>query len=179
MKLPVKIGLLAASIFIAIKLICLQLEWSLYEIKPFVFINMFLITAAISFALFQIKRYEADSNFLNDVKNGMSAGLPYTIVVGVFLYFYYQNIFPDYTQSKLDYMEHQLNDPDNIKDLKNENEDLSNKSDQEIKKLMMNNTEMMYSAKFTMVITLLGLTIFSAINSLIISLIYRRIVFRN
>ena len=87
MKLPVKIGLLAASIFIAIKLICLQLEWSLYEIKPFVFINMFLITAAISFALFQIKRYEADSNFLNDVKNGMSAGLPYTIVVGVFLYF--------------------------------------------------------------------------------------------
>ncbi len=76
-------------------------------------------------------------------------------------------------------MEHQLNDPDNLKDLKNTNEDLSNKSDQEIKKLMMNNTEMMYSAKFTMVITLLGLTIFSAINSLIISLIYRRIVFRN
>jgi hypothetical protein len=76
-------------------------------------------------------------------------------------------------------MEHQLNDPDNIKELKNANDDLSNKSDKEIKTLMMNNTEMMYSAKFTMVITLLGLTIFSALNSLVISLIYRRIVFRN
>ncbi|MFM7301264.1 MAG: DUF4199 family protein, partial [Crocinitomicaceae bacterium] len=161
MKLPVKVGLLAALIFIAIKLICLPLEWSLYEIIPFVFINMFLVTAAISYSLFQIKRYEADSNFLNDVKNGMSAGLPYTIVVGVFLFFYYQHIFPDYTQSKLDYMEHQLNDPDNLKDLKNENEDLSNKSDEEIKKLMMNKTEMMYTAKYTMIITLLGLTIFS------------------
>ncbi|MFM7473734.1 MAG: hypothetical protein ACKO00_07435, partial [Crocinitomicaceae bacterium] len=87
MKLPVKIGLLAALIFIAIKLICLSLEWSLYEIIPFVFINMFIVTAVISYSLFQIKRYEADSNFLNDVKNGMSAGLPYTIVVGVFLFF--------------------------------------------------------------------------------------------
>ena len=179
MKLPVKTGLFAALLFIVIKLICLPLQWSLYDIKPFVFINMFFITAAISYALFQVKRYETDNNFLNDVKNGMSAGLPYTIVVGVFLFFYYQNIFPDYTQSKLDYMEHQLNDPDNIKELKNANDDLSNKSDKEIKTLMMNNTEMMYSAKFTLVITLLGLTIFSALNSLVISLIYRRIVFRN
>jgi hypothetical protein len=179
MKLPVKIGLSSALVFLALKLIALSLGFSLYDIKPFVFINMFLVTGSIAFSLYQIKRHEDDSNFLNDVKNGMTAGIPYTIVVGVFLYFYYQSIFPDYTQSKLDYIEQELNNPDKINEIKSSNSDLSNKSASEIKTLMMSNTEMMYSAKFTMVITLLGLTIFSAINSLIISLIYRRIVFRN
>ncbi|MBM3160499.1 MAG: DUF4199 domain-containing protein [Bacteroidetes bacterium] len=179
MTIPLRVGFLTSLFFILLKLISLKIGWSLYEIKPFVFTNMFLVTAAIAYSLYQVKRYEEDSNYLNDVKNGMSAGLPYTVVVGVFLFFYYQNIFPDYTQSKIEYMEHQLNDPDNINELKKNNQDLSNKSDKEIKTLMMNQTEMMFSPKFTMVITLLGLTIFSAINSLIISLIYRRIVFRN
>ena len=176
---PVQSGLVAALILIEIKLIALSLGFSLYDINPFVFINMFLVTGSIAFSLYQIKRHEDDSNFLNDVKNGMTAGIPYTIVVGVFLYFYYQSIFPDYTQSKLDYIEQELNNPDKINEIKSSNSDLSNKSTSEIKTLMMSNTETMYSAKFTMVITLLGLTIFSAINSLIISFIYRRIVFRN
>ena len=179
MKLPLKVGLIASLLFVVIKLICFKFEWLLYDINPFVFINLFIITAAITISLYQIKRYEEDGNFLNDIKNGMTAGVPYALIVSIFLFIYYNSINPDFTQSKIDYMEHQLNDPDNIKSLRNTNEDLSNKSDEEIKRVMMDRTKDMYSPNFTMVITLLGLTIYSALNSIMISIILRKIVFRN
>jgi len=89
MKLPLKVGLLAAAIWISIKFAAFYLSLSLDDLRPFVFINMFILTAAIAIALYLVKRKETESNLLNDVKNGMLAGVPYAVIVSVFLYFYY------------------------------------------------------------------------------------------
>ena len=94
MKLPIKVGLIASLVWISIKLIAFSQSISLDDLKPFVFINMFILTAAIAIALYLVKRHETESNLLNDIKNGMLAGVTYTVIVSVFLYFYYQKIYP-------------------------------------------------------------------------------------
>jgi hypothetical protein len=179
MKTGLKVGVICSLIFIAIKLICLLLDWSLFEIKPFVFLNMFMTTSAIAIALFQVKRYEIESNFLLDVKNAMTAGIIYTVIVSFFLFFYNDSIFPDSTERKLKIMEAQLEDPKNISELKASNHELKNRSDDEVRSLQMENAKRIYSPKFTLVVTLLGLTVFSIINSLLIAIIYRRFLFRS
>ena len=140
---------------------------------------MFLITLAITISVYTDKIKHQSSNFLDDVKTGMTCGLPYSILVSVFLFFYYHNIYPDYTENKIEYVKDELKKTEKIEEIRSSNDALSNKSDNEIRKQMIENTEAMYSPKFTLVISLLGLTIFSALNSIIISLIMRKIVFRN
>ena len=69
MKFPIKVGLICAAIWIGLKLLALSFSFSLNEIKPFVFVNMFLLTASITIALYIVKLKEDDSNLLNDIKN--------------------------------------------------------------------------------------------------------------
>ena len=55
MRLPLKVGLLAATIWISIKLAAFYLSLSLDDLRPFVFINMFILTASIAVALYLVK----------------------------------------------------------------------------------------------------------------------------
>jgi hypothetical protein len=56
---------------------------------------------------------------------------------------------------------------------------MENKNPEEIKREVLASTKSMYSAKFTMIITLLALMVYSTLNSMVIAIIYRRVVFRN
>jgi hypothetical protein len=140
---------------------------------------MFLLTAAIAFSLYQVKRKEVESNLLNDIKNGMLAGVPYTLIVSVFLYFYYEKIYPEFNDKKIQEIELRLKDQKVIKEIQTSNPAMENKNPEEIKRDVMANTRSMYSAKFTMIITLLALMVYSTLNSMVIAIIYRRVVFRN
>ncbi len=179
MKLPVKVGIGAAILWIVLKMLGLAINFSVDDIKFFVFINMFLLTAAIAFSLYKVKRKEVESNLLNDIKNGMLAGVPYTLIVSVFLYFYYEKIYPEFNDKKIQEIELKLKDPKVIKEIQTSNPAMENKNPQEIKREVMANTRSMYSAKFTMIITLLALMVYSTLNSMVIAIIYRRVVFRN
>jgi hypothetical protein len=179
MKLPIKIGIGAALLWIVLKMLGLAIDFSVDDIKFFVFINMFLLTAAIAFSLYQVKRTEVESNLLNDIKNGMLAGVPYTIIVSVFLYFYYEKIYPEFNDKKIQEIELRMKDPKVIKEIQTTNPAMENKNPEEIKREVMANTRSMYSAKFTMIITLLALMVYSTLNSMVIAIIYRRVVFRN
>jgi hypothetical protein len=179
MKLPIKIGIGAALLWIVLKMLGLAIDFSVDDIKFFVFINMFLLTAAIAFSLYQVKRKEVESNLLNDIKNGMLAGVPYTIIVSVFLYFYYEKIYPEFNDKKIQEIEFRMKDPKVIKEIQTTNPAMENKNSEEIKREVMANTRSMYSAKFTMIITLLALMVYSTLNSMVIAIIYRRVVFRN
>jgi hypothetical protein len=179
MKLPVKVGIGAAILWIVLKMLGLAINFSVDDIKFFVFINMFLLTAAIAFSLYQVKRKEVESNLLNDIKNGMLAGVPYTLIVSVFLYFYYEKIYPEFNDKKIQEIELRLKDPKVIKEIQTTNPAMENKNPEEIKREVMANTRSMYSAKFTMIITLLALMVYSTLNSMVIAIIYRRVVFRN
>ena len=179
MKLPIKVGIGAALFWIVLKMIGLAVNFSVDDIKLFVFLNMFFLTAAISYSLFQIKRKEVESNLLNDIKNGMLAGVPYTLIVSVFLYFYYEKIYPEFNDKKIQEIELRLKDPKVIKEIQTTNPAMENKNPEEIKREVMANTRSMYSAKFTMIITLLALMVYSTLNSMVIAIIYRRVVFIN
>lgn len=179
MKLPIKVGIGAAILWIVLKMLGLAINFSVDDIKFFVFINMFLLTAAIAFSLYQVKRNEVESNLLNDIKNGMLAGVPYTLIVSVFLYFYYEKIYPEFNDKKIQEIELRLKDSKVIKEIQTSNPAMENKNPQEIKREVMANTRSMYSAKFTMIITLLALMVYSTLNSMVIAVIYRRVVFRN
>jgi hypothetical protein len=179
MKLPIKVGIGAALFWIVLKMIGLAVNFSVDEIKLFVFLNMFFLTAAISYSLFQIKRKEVESNLLNDIKNGMLAGVPYTLIVSIFLYFYYEKIYPEFNEKKIQEIELRLSNPKTVKEIQTSNPAMENKNPEEIKREVLSSTKAMYSAKFTMIISLLALMVYSTLNSMVIALIYRRVVFRN
>jgi hypothetical protein len=179
MKLPLKVGLLAATIWISIKLLAFSLSISLDELRPFVFINMFILTASIALALYLVKRKETENNLLNDVKNGMLAGVPYAVIVSVFLYFYYEKIYPDFNARKMNEISLKLSNPQTIKEIQRENPEMENKSVEEIKRDILAKTKMVYNPQFTMLVSMLSLLLYTTLNSIVITLIFRRIVFRN
>ena len=83
MKTPIITGLIAALVWIAIK-------WGGYAfgffnngaVQPYVFTNMFLLTASVSIGLYLIKKNaKQKSNLLLDIKTGMTAAMPYTVIV--------------------------------------------------------------------------------------------------
>ena len=179
MKLPIKIGIGLAFLWIAIKMVALAINFSVDDIKIFVFINMFLLTTAIAVSLYLVKRKEVESNLLNDIKNGMLAGVPYAAIVSIFLYFYYQNIYPEFNEKKVHEIELRMQNPKTIKEIQTTNPSMENKTDAEVKRDVIANTKAIYNAKFTLVISLLALMVYSTLNSIVIAMIYRKVVFRN
>lgn len=179
MKFPIKVGLICAAIWIGLKLLAWSFSFSLNEIKPFVFVNMFLLTAAITVALYFVKLKEDDSNLLNDIKNGMLAGMPYSVIVSVFMYFYYERIYPDFNNHKIELIEKKLNEPNAIKDIQKNNPEMQNDSPEEVRKEVIQKSRMIYSSKFNMLVSLLSLVLYTTINSIVISIIFRKVVFVN
>ena len=179
MKFPIKVGLICAAIWIGLKLLAWTFSFSLNEIKPFVFVNMFLLTAAITIALYFVKLKEDDSNLLNDIKNGMLAGMPYSVIVSVFMYFYYERIYPDFNNHKIELIEKKLNEPNAIKDIQKNNPEMQNDSPEEVRREVIQKSKMIYSSKFNMLVALLSLVLYTTINSIVISIIFRKVVFVN
>ena len=180
MKVYVKIGLAFAILWILIKLSCFSFKVLLTKLEPFVFLNMLFVTLAVSAVLYIKKRKQReDSNYLDDIKTSMIPGVIYTVVVSVFIYFYYQHIYPEFNTNKISEMEIRMQDKKNIADLRKSNPEMENKSDEEIKSKVLKSVNDYYSAKFTMTITLLGLLVYTTLNSILLSLIFRRVIFRH
>lgn len=177
MKFPIKVGLICAAIWIGLKLLAWTLSFSLNEIKPFVFVNMFLLTAAITIALYFVKLKEDDSNLLNDIKNGMLAGMPYSVIVSVFMYFYYERIYPEFNKHKIELVEKKLKEPNAIMEIQKNNPEMQNDSPEEVRREVIQKTKMIYSSKFNMLVALLSLVLYTTINSIVIALIIRKVVF--
>ena len=91
-------------------------------------------------------------------------------------------IDPEYNQHKLAEQEYvidkQLNAPGGLEKIKKENPDFEVLSKQEIKEQAMDSAKGALNPTSTMTLTLLGLIVMSAMNSIFITIIYRRIVFR-
>lgn len=176
-------GWLVAIIFggswIALKMFAFALQWNLDNIQPFVLINMALLTAAISLFMYRKKRTESgESNILTDIKAGLTVGLPYTLIVSFFLFFYYRDIYPEFNQHKRAAYERKMDSPQEIAAIRKGNTALENKTDAEIIQMARKNTALMYDSQFTLSVSLLALLVYSTLNSLLIAVIYRRVVFR-
>ncbi|MEN9994238.1 MAG: hypothetical protein RL762_895 [Bacteroidota bacterium] len=173
-------GLVFGSFWIAFKMLAFLFAYQLDQIQLFVLLNMAFLTAAIALFLYRKKRYdETESNILTDIKAGLSVGLPYTLVVSFFLFFYYKDIYPEFNEKKRAAYEQRMDSTKEIAAIRNSNSALENKSDSEIVAMARKNTAMMYDPQFTLSVSLLALLVYSTLNSLLIAVIYRRVVFRD
>ena len=179
MKKSIKIGIGFAVIWIILKLVAFNFQLFLIDLKPFIFANMLFVTLAICIAVYIKKRAQASANLLDDVKTGMGSSIIYTVIVSGFIYFYYQSIYPEFNTSKISEMELLLEDESKIEELRKSNPDMENSSSDEIRSQVLGSIGQYYSAQFTMTISLLGLLIYSTLNSLLISLIFRKVIFKD
>ena len=100
------------------------LAYQLDHIQLFVLLNMAFLTAAIALFMYRKKRYgNPESNILTDIKAGLSVGLPYTLVVSFFLFFYYQDIYPEFNEKKRAAYELRMDSPKEIAAIRKANVD--------------------------------------------------------
>jgi amino acid transporter len=173
-------GLVFSGLWIALKMLAFWLNWRLDEIQIFVLLNMAFLTSAIALFMYRKKRTNTEeSNILTDIKAGLTVGLPYTLLVSFFLFFYYQDIYPEFNAHKRAAYERKMDSPAEIAAIRKGNSALENKSDAEIVAMARQNTAMMYDPQFTLSVSLLALLVYGTLNSLLIAVIYRRVVFRD
>ena len=72
-----------------------------------------------------------------------------------------------------------MNDEVAVADFRKSNPGMENSSSDEIREKVMDSMNNYYSAQFTMTVSLLGLLLYATLNSLVLSLIFRRVIFRN
>ena len=180
MKAPVLIGISTAIIWILIRYLAYVLGFFTFgNPKMFVFLNMFLLTSAVSIGLFIFKKnQQEDTNLLLDIKTGMTAAMPHTVIVSCFLFLFYSYIQPEYNQHQIEQTKKSLMDKTFLSELRKSNPALENKTDQELLNEGVNQTRQWTSPKFTMIVSLLALLMYSTFNSIIIAIIYRRVVFK-
>jgi hypothetical protein len=113
----------------------------------------------------------------------MVSGVSYAVLTSIFIYLYYGKIDTGYNERQLKktyvQIEKVLSDSVQVKKIKTENAQFRNYSKEQLFNEMKKSPEMFFSAQFTMTLTLLALMIYVTLNSLIISVVFRKLIFRN
>ena len=185
MKKPVLIGILFAIGWILVKLIFfISLSGEMrYNIIPSVMVNILFLLLAIFCSLYFQKRFDRNvTSILTDIKNAMSSALPYSMIVAVFIYFYYSSIDPEFNLHQIsqaeNHIEAQLNDEELLRKLKQSNENFKFMQREEIKIQMMQGPISNYSPGPTMSLSLLAMLLLSTTYSICVTLIMRKFIFR-
>lgn len=184
MKKTVQYGILFGLAWILIKIVFHAIQDNGSNVTPVIFINMFLLLVAIAFGLFQHKKKEGytSGNALSDIKSAMTVAIPYSVIVSLFLFIYYNNINPSYNQLKIKEADMTIDkDVDNpliLQKMKNDNEAFEVMSKEKIRKELKKGPRNFYNAKSTSLISLLALMMLSTIYSIFITIVYRKVMFR-
>jgi len=185
MRITIKVGALFALGWMIVKLIFHFLGLVTDSVVPTIFINMFFLLAAISLGLYMHKKQEGFSqgNAMSDIKAAMSAGIPYALLVAIFIYFYYSQINPEYVSHQVSEAEttikNALNDPKQLKLIRAEQEAFEVMSKEDIYKELVKGPRSFYSAGSTMTISLLGMVLLATLYSILVTVIFRTVLFRN
>jgi hypothetical protein len=183
MRVTVKAGLGFALLWILMKMVFFWTGSLNYNIVPPVLLNMLCLIAAIALGLYLHKRRETEvGNALNDIKNAMTAAIPYVLVVSIFIYLYYNSIHPGYNEHQLSeaYTDIQklLDSPEGLQQVRNSNPEFEVLTKEEIYNKLKQGPEGFYSPTSTMTLSMLGLLVLGTMNSILIAVIYRKVVFR-
>lgn len=154
------------------------------SIVPTIFINMFFLLSSIAVGLYLHKKKEGFSqgNALSDIKSGMTAGIPYTILIVGFIYLFYTQIDPGYVDQmvaeKLTAYKTGLDNPEELKLIKASNEAFEVMSKEDIYHEMELSTRSTISAFSITTISLLGMILLSTVYSILITVIFRKVLLR-
>lgn len=145
--------------------------------------NILCLLLAMTIGTLAEKRQEvrSESSALGDIKNTLGGGLVYTIIVSGLIYLYYAKINPGYNERQLAIAEQQVNkmldDPKQMKELRKSPE-MESLTREEIFDKAIANQKAIFSPSSTMTISLLGMLLLSTINSIILTVVFRRILFK-
>jgi hypothetical protein len=185
MRITVKTGIIAAAIWILIKLSFFYLDIFNYPLGLPALLNSLGLLLSIAIGLFLQKlRDNEETNLLIDLKNGMSAGLPYTIIVCVFVYFYYSKIDPEIFANKIAQNEREIikevNNPLKLKKIKLEQAEAEVMPKEVIeKKIIENNSKnIAVNPGITTVLYVLCLFSLTIFYSILVTIIYRQVIFK-
>ena len=187
MQVTVKSGILFGILFIIARMIFFYTGIIKEDITPSIFLNMFLLLTAIAIGVYKHKRkllsQGLDSTLLTDVKKGMISGMIYSVMVSIFLFFFYSKINPEFNQHQLAEakmgIKKMLDDPKKLKEVKKSNGEFEVMTKEQIYESLIQGPEVFYSPKSTAIISMLALLLLTTFNSLFVSLIYRNIVFKS
>jgi hypothetical protein len=183
MRITIKTGIISAAIWIGIKLSFFYLGVFQETIVPAVLLNILGLLLSIAIGLFLQKRRDTEeTNTMIDMKNGMSAGVPYVMIVSIFIYFYYSKINPEYYAHQIAEneiaIEKMVNDPIALQKFKESQEDAEVMTKEQIEGKLKDSNKKGASAGFTATLSTLALLILATLYSLLITIIYRRIMFK-
>ncbi|MDX1651443.1 MAG: DUF4199 domain-containing protein [Brumimicrobium sp.] len=185
MRPALKAALIFSVSWILLKFLFLYLGIFQNEIFYSGLLNNFFLLAAIALGLYLEKKKEGfgEGTALSDIKNAMIAGAPYALIVSVFMYFYYQDINPDFVENRvterMDLVYNSMQRDTYVDSLKMQNKDFKVMTDEEIYKQIYQETESAFSPKSLLTFSLLGLLILGFTYSILITAIYRKVLFRD
>lgn len=183
MRITVKTGIIAAAIWIVIKLSFFYLGLFEDTIVPAVLLNILGLLLSIAIGLFfQKMRDTEETNTLIDIKNAMSAGVPYAIIVSVFIYFYYAKINPEFDQRQIANNEVEIeklvNNPVELDKFRKSQPDAEVMTKEQIEEKLKEGNRQGASPGSRTTLATLALLILATIYSLLITIIYRKIMFK-
>ena len=182
MRATVRIGVSFALLFVTVKMIFFWTGISQYNVVPAVLINILLLLLAVAVGLYVSKRKDNSGSALSDIKNGMTSGVPYAILVSVFLYFYYDTIDPGFNAHQIAEaqigIERILENPIELQGVRESNAEFELLSKEEIYEKLKSGPEGFYNPTATMTVSMLAMLLLTTMYSIFITVIYRKIVFR-
>jgi hypothetical protein len=186
MRTSTKIALLFAGIWFIGKycFFYFQLFQSTEKYPIQVMWNILCLLLAMSIGSLIEKRKEirSESSALGDIKSILGIGMIYTLIVGGLIYIYYSKIDPAYNENQIaviqESMEKLVDNPVELKKFKEARPEFEALSKEEILTKSAESIKPWYQASTVMTISLLGMLMLSVINSLVLTIIYRRLLFR-
>lgn len=154
-----------------------------HEVKFLVLWNMLCLLLGITIGSYAQKRREINSETtaLYDMKNSIAGGLVYSVLVGILIYVYYAKIDPAYNERQLHTAEiaikEALEDPVQLKKIR-QNPEMGTMTKEELYNKALTGQKAIYSPGSTMTVSMLGMLLLSTLNSLVVTVVYRRIVFK-
>lgn len=180
MKVTVKTGAICAGIWILAKLV-MYYSGMVDSLVPGIMLNTFLMLAAIGIGLYLTKIKENDSNTLTDIKDAMSASLPYTIILSAFMYMYYDGIDSEFLEhrnsERMAAIEKSV-EGEQWDTFRKENPNFETMTREEYIQQQQENTDLFLSPKSVALMNLLGGLVLGTFYSIFVAVIYRRVVFR-
>lgn len=187
MKTTTKFALLFIAIWFGGKLLFFQLQLfqSPDQYLWQVFWNILCLLLAMSIGSYIEKRKEdrSQSTALGDIKSILSGGLIYTVLSAALLFTYYSKIDPDYNKHQIEVADHEikkmLDSKDGLEQTRKSRPEFASMTKEEIYKSLISNPRSFFNPKTTFTIALLGLLMLSVLNSIVLTVVFRRLIFRN
>jgi hypothetical protein len=185
MRISIKIAILFVGIWFTGKMTFFYTQILQDEagVKFQVMWNILCLLLAMTIGTLAEKRKEnrQESSALGDIKNTLGGGLVYTVLVAGLIYLYYAKIDPSYNETQLAKAEEvvntTLNDPIKLKELRKDPE-MEVLTVDEIRNKAMSNYRSMFNPTSTMTISLLGMLLLSTVNAILLTVIFRRVLFK-